>query len=344
MDNQRQPVNSDEIDLGQLFSKIGGFFRSIGLGFLRFLAMVRRVPLENRMVFMGLIVASVVGGLFYSIQLRKSFYESTLILSSEYLNKRLVDNAMDKLNQLAAERDKSGLARALHLPDSMAKTIIRFDAKPFIEDQEVLLELEVLKEQLQRLQNAEENKLNRKITDEVIEQIEIENRNAFEIKVRATSPTVIGELERAVVGYFRENEYIKKRIEISLENRLNRKAKLTRDLQRLDSLKFVIYENYKTIAAQTRQGSNNVILSDKPVTGPVEVYEQALLVNEMLEEVNREVYLQPDFEIIDGFTEFSEPASVSTLKIVAISILFGIAAGYALVALAGFNKYLANLN
>jgi hypothetical protein len=35
-------IQSDEIDLSVLFSKIGDFFKNIGMGFVRFLALVRR--------------------------------------------------------------------------------------------------------------------------------------------------------------------------------------------------------------------------------------------------------------------------------------------------------------
>jgi len=340
MENTKQPHTSDEIDLGQLFSKIGDFFRNIAFGFLRFLALVRRVPLENKLVFTILIIASIAVGISYSNLLKKSFYESSMILSSEYLNKRLVDNAVEKLNLLAAERNKNGLAKALQVPDSMAENILEFAARPFVEEQD-LIELEVLKEQLR---NAQVNNKNQQIIDQVVERIEIENRHAFEVTVRTFNPTVISALEKALVNYFRNNDYIKRRIEIAQENRIERQAKLSKDVQKLDSLKVVIYENYRTMAAQSRQGSNNVILSDKAVTNPVEVYNQGLFLYDRLEEVNKEVYLQPDFEIVDGFTEFSEPASASTLKIVAISILIGIAVGYLLVALVGFNKYLATIN
>jgi hypothetical protein len=97
------------------------------------------------------------------------------------------------------------------------------------------------------------------------------------------------------------------------------------------------------MASQSKQGSNNVILSDKSVTNPIEIYNQDLSLYNELQGINAQIYLQSDFEVVDGFAEFSEPASASLRKIVAISILIGIGVAYLTVALSAFDKYLASL-
>jgi hypothetical protein len=97
------------------------------------------------------------------------------------------------------------------------------------------------------------------------------------------------------------------------------------------------------MALQSRQGSNNVILSDKAVTDPIEIYKQDKEVYNELQSVEERLYLQPDFEIVSGFTEFTDPASPGLVKSIAISILIALALGYFIVALLSFNKYLASL-
>ncbi len=334
MENQK---NSDEIDLGQLFSKIGDFFNRIWLGGMRFLALLRRIPLENKVSFILIIIASAIIGFSYSNLLKKSYYESTMILSSNYLNKRLVDNTMEKLNLLAGEKNKKGLARELSISDTLADNILEFTAKPFVEEND-LIELEVLKEQLK---NAQANAKNEKVIDQVISRIEIENRHAFEITVRTLNPTVISNLQSSLVNFFKNNQYIKRRIEINKENLLEMKKKLNADLEKLDSLKFAIYSNYKS-SGTTGQSSTNVVMGE--VSTPVEIYKRDLDLYNQLQSINQQLYVQPDFEIVDGFTEFSEPASASSLKIVIISGLIGILIAYFLVALVSFNKYLSTLS
>jgi hypothetical protein len=339
METQKPAGPSDEVDLTQLLSKIGTFFNNMGLGTLRFLALLRRVPLENKTLFLVIIAISIVAGFsYYSVKNR--FYETTMILSSNYLNKRLVENTIEKLNLLAEEDDKRGLAKILNVPDSVASIIDEFSSKPFVEEKD-LIELEVLKEQLK---SAQAESKNGKVIEQVIKRIEIENRHAFEIMVKTFNPTVTTVLQTALVNFFKNNEYIKRRIEITKINLLEKKTKIFHDLQKLDSLKFIIYDNYKSMAAQSRQGSNNVILSDKAVTDPVEIYNQDLDLYNQFQSVNSQIYLQSDFEVVDGFTEFSEPSSASTWKIVALSILIGLGVAYLIVALEVFNKYLSTLS
>ncbi len=339
MENPQKPVASDEIDLGVLFAKIGDFFKRIGFGIIRFLAVIRKTPIQNKTLFVFLILFGGVLGFVYSAFLKKKFYESTMILSSEYLNMRIVDSSIDKLNLLAEEESPIGLARELNINDSLAKNIEKFEAKPFVSETD-LIELEVLKEQLK---SAQLDNKNDKVIEQVIQRIEIENRHAFQFTVRTYNPTVVKPLQDALVNYFSGNDYIKKRIEINRTTLTERKNKLERELPKLDSLKRVIYANYKNMAEQSRQGSNNVILSDKAVTNPIEIYNQDIELYEQMLYTQRQLFLQPDFEIIDGFTEFSEPTSASRAKIIIVAMAIGFVLSYLIVAFRNFDKYLATV-
>ncbi|GHN00254.1 hypothetical protein WSM22_17430 [Cytophagales bacterium WSM2-2] len=337
MENQ-PPRSTEEVDLGQIFVKIGEFLKSLITGVIKFIAFLRNTPLQNKGTF-GLLI--VVGGIFgwaYSSFIKKKFYDSSMILSSDYLNKRIVDNSIGKLNLLAAETTTKGLAAALQIPDSLAQKIVKFEARPFVAEKE-LVEMEVLKEQLK---NAQLNGKNQNVIDQVIKKIEIENQHAFEFTVRTFNPTAIRPLQDALVNYFKNNDYIKKRIKINRENLVLRKGKLERESQKLDSLKRVIYSNYQSMS-ERKQGSNNVILSDKSVTNPIEIYAQDLELYDQLQRVEKGIFLQPDFEVIDGFTEFSEPASASSSKIVATSALIAFILSYILVSLRKFDTYLSHL-
>ena len=338
MNSQKPDSKSDEIDLGQLFVRIGDFFANAWMGFMRFLAMMRRVPFDNKLSFFLIIAGSIIVGSGFTFFIRKNYYESKMILSSDYLNKRLAESTIDKLAALAREQNKKGLAKTLGIPDSLANNIVSFSIRPFVEEKD-LIELEVLKEQLR---NAQVNSKNQQVIEEVVERIEIENRHAFEITVRTLNPSVIGNLQEAIVGYFERNPYIKKRIEITKENLREKKNKLEHDIQKLDSLKFVIYENYKNMAEQNR-GSNNVILSDKAVSDPVQIYNKDTEIYKEYQEVTEDLFLQKDFELVEGFTEFSEPASPSIVVMLIYSMFIGVIVAYADVAVRTFNKYLANL-
>jgi len=179
--------------------------------------------------------------------------------------------------------------------------------------------------------------------DQVLKRIALENQHAFEFTIRTYSPTAIKPLQDALVDHFRKNDYVKRRMEINKTNLAARKVKLIGESKKLDSLKRVIYANYRSMAEQTRQGSNNVILSDKSVTNPLDVYSQDLSLSEQILAIDRQLYLQPDFEIVDGFTEFDEPTSASMPKIITIGILMGFVLGYLVVAIRKLDKYLSQV-
>ncbi len=338
MENQKK-VESDEIDLGALFSKIGEFFSNLGLGVLKGFATLRQIPLQNKALFIGLILLSVTVAALYSKGIiSKKYYESTMILNSQYLNTRILKGTIDKLNLLAEEKNKLGLAKTLRIPQALADSISSFKSKPFVSEEEVI-DLEILTEKLKNLSDKKDVKL----IDQVVGRLTVENRHSFEITVRVNSKKTIKQLEPALIRYFHNNDFIKKRIEIDSINLLAKKKKLEGESEKLDSLKKVIFQNYQSMAQQSRQGSNNVILSDKAVTNPIEIYNQDISLYNEIQIIDRTLYIKPEFEVVSGFTEFTEPASPGLLKSVVSSILIAIGLGYAIVALLSFNKYLASL-
>ena len=338
MENQKK-VESDEIDLGALFSKIGEFFSNLFLGFLKGIAQLRQIPLQNKTLFLSLIVISIVTAYLYSSGIiSKKYYESTMILNSQYLNTRILKEKIDKLNLLAEEKNKSGLAKTLQIPQALADSISSLKSKPFVSEEEVI-DLEILTEKLKNLSEKKDSKL----VDQLVGRLQIENRHSFEITARVTSPTTIKQLETALLNYFRKDEYIQKRIEINKINNTAKRLKLIRESLKLDSLKKVIFQNYQSMAQQSRQGSNNVILSDKAVTNPIDIYIQDISLYSEIQNIDRDLFIQPDFEVVSGFTQFTEPASPSLPKSIAVAILIAIGLGYAIVALLSFNKYLASL-
>ena len=338
MDNQKQ-VPSDEIDLGVLFSKIGDFFKSIGMGFLKGLATLRVIPIQNKVLFISLFSISILVAVLYSKGVvSKKYYESTMIINSDYLNTRILNETIEKLNLLADEKSKTGLAKTLNIDKKLADSISSFNAKPFLTQEEVI-ELEILSERLKNLSEKKDVKL----IDQIVGQLQVENRHSFEITVRVNSPLTINKLETALLKYFRNDPFIKKRMEIDSINLLAKKRKLVSESEKLDSLKKVIFQNYQSMAQQSRQGSNNVILSDKAVTDPIQIYNQDLEIYKEIQLIDRDIYIKPAFEVVTGFTEFTEPASPSLTKSIAIAILIAFALGYVIVALVNFNKYLSTL-
>lgn len=337
MENQNQkPNNTDEIDLAQFFRWIGRGFSRVGNSIVYGMATLRNLFFQNRLFFLGVVILGLVLGGLYSELLKKKYYKSTMVLSCDYLNTQILRNTIDKFNLLAAEKGSEGLQEALNMDANTAENIQKFEFKPFVSENDVI-EMEVLREQLNNV-TAEKKAL----VDKVIERLEIENKNAYEISVLVYDPESVKPVEKALVDYFNNNNYIKRRIESNKLILTGRKNKLEKELRKLDSLKTVLFQNYQAQASgQKTRGSNNVFLNDESLTNPLQVFTKDLELHKELQEIQEKLYLTPDFEIVDGFTTFKEPESASLSDVLTISFLLSILIGYLILGAAKFDRMLA---
>jgi hypothetical protein len=338
MENQMQkPGQSDEIDLSQMLNSIGRFFNRVGYNILYFLASLRNLFFDNRLFFAGVILGGLVLGAVYSELLKKKYYKSTMVLSCDYLNTQILSNTVDKFNLLCQEGEREGLAELLGIDKKTASNIQRFEFEPFVSEDDVV-EMEVLRTQLNSV--AADKK---EIVENVMTKLEIENKNAYEIGVQVYDPDIVKPLEKALIRYFSTSEYIRKRIESNRANLVNRKQKLTAETKKLDSLKRVLYDNYQTFG-KTSRGSNNVILSDEQLNNPLEIYKQDLEINEEILDIDKRLSINPDFEVVDGFTTFKEPESASLFKILVIAFCGSMLVGYLIIGAWKFDAMLAKID
>ena len=328
---------SDELDLSQIFTGIGRFFTRTGNKFLYFLASLRNLFFYNRLFFAGIIIGGLVLGAIYSELVKKKFYKSSMVLSCDYLNTQILSNTIDKLNLLCDEVEREGLAEVLKIDQETAKNIHKFEFESFVSEDDVV-EMEVLRTQLN---NVVADK--KEIVEKVMTKLEIENKSAYEISVQVYDPGIVKPLELALVNYFNSNEYIKKRILSNRNTLQNRKAKLEAESKKLDSLKRALFENYQTLG-KTSRGSNNVILSDEQLSNPLEIYTQDLEINEEILRIDRQLFVNPDFEVVDGFTTFKEPDSASLFKILVIAFFVSLLMGYLIIGAWKFDAMLAKID
>jgi hypothetical protein len=159
---------NDEIDITQLFRWIGRGFKNFGMGIIAAIAGLRNLFFTNRIFFLIVIFSGLVIGGSYFQFLSKKFFKSSMIISCDYLNNRIMQNSIGKLNLLCLEKDRDGLAAELKIDRDVAKNIRKFSVKPFISEKD-LVEIEVLKEQLNNF--AVEKK---DLVDKVITKVDVE--------------------------------------------------------------------------------------------------------------------------------------------------------------------------
>ena len=329
--------SSDEINLSQLFKSIGNGFKNFGNSTLKGIASLRRSFLNHYIFFSISIVSAIIFAVVYYFSLRVERYTSSMILSCDYLNKRIIENSIEKLNLLCKEKEREGLSELLSIDISTAQNIYKFSAKSFISEDD-RLEIERLKEQLNNVVADKKD-----LASKVIGKLELGNQKSFLIEVNVFDPNIVKKLDTAIVNFFRTNEYVQKRITSNKVLLQNKRIKLIRESKKLDSLKNVLYSNFESMSKQSRQGSNNVILSDKYLTDPISVFKEDLILNDEIRLIDNQLFVRPDFEVVDGLTTFREPSNVSLPVLLIIAIFGSIVLGYILLGLWNFNKYLSKL-
>jgi hypothetical protein len=333
--NNTTSKTNEEIDLTRFFAWIGRGFKRAGNGVLYVLSSLRNLFVSNLIFFMVTIVIGIALGTVYIKLIRKKEYRSSMVLSCSYLNNHIVNNTIEKLNLLCEGPENEGLGAELGISDSLAKNIISFEFEPFISEKEVV-EMEVLKEQLNNVVAEKKDLVQR-----VVSKLSIENRDAYQISVVLLTPTIVDELEQALISYFQNSPYIKKRIEIAAKGRLQRREKLVRESEKLDSLKLAVF-NYYESQTKSSKGSNNVILNDDKINTPLDVFKEDLLINQEILALDHDIYVRPDFELIDGFTGFTHSQSASLSKVLVISFFLSILAGYVVLLGFEFDRILAS--
>jgi hypothetical protein len=337
MEKQESTVNnkSEEVDVTQFFKWIGRGISRVGIMLLRSLIYLRATAKQYKWFFITMIIGGLGLGTLYYKFVQKPFYEARLVLSCGYIDFQVLESMVDRLSLLCKDKDREGLATELKISADSAKQIYRFKAKAFVSEQEVI-EMEILREQLKTVTVDRKD-----IMENVIKSIEKSNDRTYEISMFVHEPRIIRPLEKAVINYFKHNEYVQDRIQINRQIQLLRKIKLERESKKLDSLKTVLFQNFQALN-KTSRGSNNVILGDERITNPLEVFREDLMINTELLEIERNLYLQSDFEVIQHFTTVKEPANYSLAAILFISILLSVTVCYLVIGLIRFDRMLEN--
>ncbi|MGK7389587.1 MAG: hypothetical protein ACNS60_04525 [Candidatus Cyclobacteriaceae bacterium M2_1C_046] len=333
MEQKQREQDSDEIDVKQLFRSLGNFFENVGRGILKGIINIRRATVSNKKEFIISIIIFIILAVVYKV-LFPPIYGSSLLLRSSYINARYLENEIEKLNALAEDEDLSRLASMLEIETETAEEIIEFELVPYLTEEE-LIEIKLTEQTLQEIEDIDDVLIQR-----IMGYLEVENRRLFQIYVKVKDPEAVIKLEQGFIKFIKNDDFVKRRIEIDKQTLQARKAKLIQESRTLDSLKNVLFENFQSMARQRDQGSNNVILSDRYLTNPLEVFERDLALNDQILEIEQRLFLEPNFETVDGFTAFYEPINWGWGKTMTMAIFAGIGFAYIIIILKAINSYL----
>ena len=328
-DNYRE----DEIDLRKVFQAIGKGFVNIGKAFVNFVIRIKRVSVAYKLFLIISIALGISAGITYN-KMSKPYFNTSMLLSSEYFNARLVENNIDKLNTLCGEEEKLGLANVLGINADIAKNIKGFDFEPLVSEQDIV-DVEVLKQKLEELKVKDPD------ISKVINQIQIQNKKTYILTVQVFDNTIVGNLEESLVKFFRNSPFVRNRININKSSQLALISKLEHDLKQLDSLKRLFNLNLRANAGRKSEStSSSVYVGESGMLDPTSFYDQSVSLYRQLQYAQKRAELGDDFELIDGFTVFSKPESPGLVKTTLSSLLTFMGISYLLIILIETNRYL----
>ncbi|WP_139828056.1 hypothetical protein [Marivirga sericea] len=238
---------------------------------------------------------------------------------------------MDKLQQLCGEQNYVQLAKLLDIDTTQAKNLKGFSYEPFVSEEEIV-QLEVLKEQLKGKIDDEET------INKFVEKLRLDNKTTYKIFVNVFDNQGLTKLQEPLVYYFKENQFVSKRLEIEKEILKGKAENIRLELSRLDSLKKALIASYNVSGKESAK-ETNLFIGDQEY-GPIAVFQESRNQYNELQKVEQEIFLMPSFELIDGFTVFSKPDSPSLIKLGFYSGLVGLGIAYIIILIFGFNKYL----
>lgn len=303
--NSMNPENKeDDIDIGQLFTLIGkGFsniFNFIGTIFKTLFYWVVLFILFLRYNFTKIILAAVLGGIIggiYEYGIKEKQYESSMTVEPNFGSALQLYKNIDYYLSLVKQDDYERLASSLGITQEEAKSIAHIEAKPYSNENQVLISyknfIKALDTNTVKLINYED----------FSEELPIESYKYHIIRFASTDKYVFSKLESPIINSIVRNVYYDKLKKTATSNLNSRKSALESSMIELDSLRS-LYK--KVLLAETEKGHSgtNIFMSDKAShTKEVEVFDKYMLMNEELIDVNKK--LTEENEVINVVSSFN---------------------------------------
>lgn len=305
----KQPLSqivaqSDEIDLRALWEQ-----------FVNFLRRAIKIAIKRGIVLIFFLVTGAGAGYFFH-QTTAPTYKTRMLIDTKVADYSILSGLLGTLQDLADEGNSKGIAAAISIKPDIAKSIISI---------KVVDKLVVYKD-LSEQENKEIDKDNRnkkeqqsaKERDKEIFQLK---NQKFAVELALTNNENFPVLEKAIIKYLGNNEYLKKRINIQKSFYVKKKQKIRDEVRDLDSLK-------KNIAKVFTRENQNIQITDPGTI--TQLYEKAVKLREDELRIDTTLALLDNVQIVEGFVKFNQP-SVKVTKRIKTGLYIGFALWFMLV-------------
>jgi uncharacterized protein involved in exopolysaccharide biosynthesis len=242
-----------------------------------------RVIRSNFWLILLFFVLGTALGFGYYNSVRKVF-ENKMIVSSKIMTESYSKKLVDNLNQYIREGNRKALASQLGITEQTALELgyIKIES-PYSNEGEISKEID---------------------------------RTYFVITVEVFSQDILPDLQKGLISYFENNEYVKVRVNQNREFLKTVIAKIDQEIKDLESLKAKIYNG------DFFQNSKNGVMFDPTVvnTKIIDLTREKIKYQNDLELVN-------SVQLLEGFTRFDKPVK----PLLSLSLVAGSSIGILLV-------------
>lgn len=229
-EDNKDGLKKDEIDLGPVLNAIRDFFRAVGEALVLAGKAIKFYLI--RLVFV-VIIALLIGYGIYKIQ--NPVYYSSMVVTSQYLSPEYYHHIISEMDLLIKDRNFEVLADKLNIPDTTAEEFQSIYYLPL-----------------------------------VVEGDTIKEHNPFRVVVASHDGRIFNELTDPLAHFLENNEFVRHRKQIRIQQLESAIATLDGEIEQLDSLKKVMEKSL----LNPNISSAGITLSESP--DPVSVYEQKM--------------------------------------------------------------------
>lgn len=282
----KQVTQSDEIDLRALWATFVGFLRK-----------AIKVAIKRGIILAIFLLAGGVWG-YYRHQTSAPVYKTRMLIDAKVTDYSILSGLIGTLQDLADEQNYAGIESVLSIKPDVAKTIISVKA---VDKLVVFKDLSA--QQNKEFKTKEKDQKSAKERDKEIFQLKGQK---FAIEVSLNNNNNFPALEKALTSYLRDNEYIKKRVELKKEFLTQKKAKISKEIGDLDSLK----KNISNIFTRKNQ---NIQITDPGTIS--KLYRESVKLREEELKIDTTLALIDNIQVVEGFVKFNTPSVKVTKRI-----------------------------
>jgi len=245
-----------------------------------FLKILSAVRANFWLIFLSFIIGTLLGlGYYYS---SNKVYESKMVVSSAILTSSFTEALVDKINRHRSESNSMAIKELLNCTDITAKSLVNLDI-------EKLSQVDDLKE-----------------------------ADKFIVTAQVLNQEVLPDLQRGLVFYLENNEYVKVRVDQSKKYLQQMVSKLDAEIADMEEFKQKL-----TSGAFFERARGNVMFDPTTVNSKIlDLTKERITLQHSLE-------LSNSVQVIEGFTRFERPSSPRLL----VSLISGSLVGLFFVGL-----------